>query len=94
MKEAISQLLEILDGLESSNSDECLAKTRQVETILESVIGTEFEDICCNLFHYFNDVDIRSKDSDYKEFQNRELEKLKILLENNDLSNAKSISFL
>jgi len=94
MKEEISQLLEVLDGLERSNNDECLAKSRQVETILESVIGTELEDVCCNLFHYLNDEDIRSKDCDYKAFQNSELEKLKLLLENNDLPNAKSISFL
>lgn len=94
MNEMVSKLLGILDGLENAHSKDCISRSKEVEKFLKLVTDTDLETICCNLFHYLSDEDIRSKDEQYKEHQNRELEKLKQLLNNNELSSAKNITFL
>ena len=56
-----------------------------IELINKSSLGTPLETICCNLFHYTNDGDIRKKDKDYKTMQENELSKLISFLKLEDL---------
>ncbi len=93
MDEKITELLKVLEdpAFRKSELDEY---TRKIESILGSVLGTDLEDICCNLFHYISDGDIRIKDNDYREMQVTELDKLIDLLKVGKLNQAKQISFL
>ena len=93
MKNELDKLIALIESPNFSGS-ESFAHDKDIESILSEVIGTSLETICCNLFHYTNDADIREKDNYYKEMQNRELVKLIDFLKSGDLDSAKQISFL
>ena len=64
-----------------------------IQSILKSVSGTQLEVICCNLFHYTDDGNIREKDAIYREMQYKELSKLITLLKKEKLEAAQGINF-
>ena len=93
MNEELKKLINILEepdflGYNTHGYNE------DIESILKSSLGAPLETICCNLFHYTNDGDIREKDTEYREMQNNELRKLIVLLKNKNLEAAQDISFL
>ena len=61
---------------------------------VEALTMKEFPNLFGNLHHYYDDEDIRARDQEYREFQNKELEKLIQHLEVGDLDKANEISFL
>ena len=93
MNEQLSKLITILEepsfsGFNTHNYNS------NIELINKSSLGTPLETICCNLFHYTNDGDIRKKDNKYKIMQENELSKLILLLKNGKLKEATEINFL
>lgn len=86
-RDLANQLREVLDGtLDSASLQDRLGRTN---------LPTELSAIVINLNHYFDDSDIRLKDTQYKEMQNAELGKLiAILLSDDPLDRATDINFL
>ena len=61
---------------------------------LTKFLTPELEEIFSNLEHYFADEDIRTKETEYKDFQNNELRKLIHYIKVGNLEKANQISFL
>jgi endonuclease V-like protein UPF0215 family len=61
---------------------------------LTKISTPELEEIFSNLEHYFADEDIRTKEIEYKDFQNNELEKLIHYIKVGNIEKANQISFL
>ena len=83
------KLLRIMKSLLAGEIDCETAQSR-----VEALSMREFPSLFSNLYHYYVDYDIRAKDPEYREFQNRELEKLIKHLEAGDIEKANEISFL
>ncbi len=64
------------------------------ERELTKFLTLELEEVFSNLDHYFSDEDIREKETEYKDFQNNELEKLINYIKVGNLEKANKISFL
>ena len=64
------------------------------DTFFKSFADNTLEYDWSSLPHYFDDEDIRSKDDEYKKFQNTELSKLIHFLRTEDILKANQISFL
>ncbi len=92
MNSITSKLLSILEN-RAFGSDE-VDDAQAVKAVLDEVMGTDLELICCNLFNFTSDADIRMKDRQYRRFQENELDTLIKLLKADDLQDAKAISFL
>ena len=93
MKEQLAKLITILEepnfiGFSTHSYNE------GIELVNKVSLETPLETICCNLFHYTNDGDIRKKDKEYKNMQESELKKLISFLKNGNLEKAKEINFL
>ena len=93
MKEQLINLIAILEepgfsGFSTHNYN------KSIESINKKSLGTPLEAVCCNLFHYTSDGDIRKKDEEYKNMQERELKKLISFLKNGNIEAAKEINFL
>ena len=93
MKKELEKLVQVLEskGFRTALSDEY---KKEIKEILKGVIGTDMENVCCNLFHYMADTDIRNRDTEYRKFQDKELEELIKALKAGDWTRAKAINFL
>ena len=89
MKSELGILLEIMESLLAGEID---CENAQVRVNDISII--ELQELYGNLHHYFDDEDIRDKDSDYKAFQDKELKKLINHLKASEIEKANGISFL
>ena len=92
MSSTLSRLLSAIENRDFG-ADE-VADTQAIYAILKEAYGTGLETICCNLFDFTADAEMRMSDRRYRQFQEGELNKLIKLLKANDLSGAKEISFL
>ena len=92
MNEELSKLIALLEEPEFHGFN-TRRYNENIQLILKSVIGTQLEVICCNLFHYTDDGDIREQDAVYSEMQNKELSKLITLLKKENLETAQGINF-
>ncbi len=92
MNEELSKLIALLEELEFHGPN-TRRYNENIKLIRKSVIGTHLEVICCNLFHYTDDSEIREKDAVYREMQNKELSKLIALLKKGNLEAALGINF-
>jgi len=93
MKEQLINLIAILEepGFTGFSTH---SYNKGIESINKTSLGTSLETICCNLFHYTNDGDIRKKDQEHKNMQERELRKLISFLKNGNIEAAQEINFL
>ncbi len=66
----------------------------KAQALVDDLSMKEFQELYGNLHHYFDDEDIRGKDSDYKSFQDKELKKLINHLKESGIERANSVSFL
>ena len=87
-----ARLLSILENRAFGSDD--VSDAQAVKEILDEVMGTDLEVVCCNLFNFISDGDIRMKDRQYRRFQENELDKIIQLLKAEDYQHAKAISFL
>ena len=88
----LDKLIELLSIVIEENLDCDIAEGLCNEIDWSKLI--EIESIYANLFHYWNDQDIREKCIEYKSMQNNELKKLIQHLKNEDYVKACNISFL
>jgi len=89
MKAEQEILLEIMESLLAGSID-CGSAQEKVDALSMK----EFPELYGNLYHYYNDEDSRGKDSEYKAFQNSELEKLIRHLKAGEIEKANGVSFL
>ena len=89
MESETKQLLEILEAVFSKRIGVQEGQDR-VEQLSMREVGQLFS----NLFHYWNDGDIRDKEIEYKQLQETELEKVINHLRNGDVDAANKVSFL
>lgn len=92
MQSEIDKLIELLSLVAEEKLD-CDVAESLAEKILWAEIS-EVGDVYSNLFHFWNDQDIREKDPEYKEMQDSELSKLIQHLKNKEFGKACYISFL
>ncbi len=93
MKEQITKLITILEEPSFIGSG-AENYTKSIEKINKASLGTPLESVCCNLFHYTSDSDIRKKDKEYENMQESELKKLISYLKNGNIEAAQEINFL
>jgi len=93
MKEQLINLISILEdpGFTGFNTHNY---NQGIESINKKSLGTSLETICCNLFHYTNDGEIRKKDLEHKNMQESELKKLISFLKSGNIESAQKINFL
>jgi len=92
MSTTLSKLLSTIENRDFG-ADE-MTDTQSIYTILKETYGSDLEPICCNLFDFTSDAEVRISDRRHRQFQEGELNKLIKLLKANDLSGAKEISFI
>jgi hypothetical protein len=92
MSEIISRLLSVIQNRDFGADD--VADTQSIYAILKEAHGTDLEPICCNLFDFTSNAEMRVGDRRHRQFQESELNKLIKLLKSGDLAQAKEISFL
>ena len=92
MSSTLSRLLSTIANRDFG-ADE-VADTQAIYAILKESYGTDLEPICCSLFDFTSDAEMRMNDRRHRQFQEGELNKLIKLLKVNDLSGAKEISFV
>ncbi len=92
MNSTLSKLIATIENRDFG-SDE-VADTQSVYAILKEAYGTDLEPVCCNLFDFTSNAEIRMSDRSKRQFQEGELNRLIKLLKANDLSGAKEISFM
>ena len=92
MSSTLSKLLSTIENRDFG-ADE-VADTQSIYTILKEAYGTGLEPVCCNLFDFTSDAEMRMSDRRHRQFQESELNKLIKLLKANNLSGAKEISFM
>ena len=80
MQESLTELIELLSIV--------------IEEKLEWENMQDLDPVYANLFHYWDDEDIREKDEDYRSLQDSEMIKLIDHLKNKDIEQACNISFL
>lgn len=86
------KLIEILASV-SDGRLMCSDGLKQVEQLNWDHL-TQIQPVYGNLFHYWDDEDIRERDPAYREFQDQELKKLVDHLRECRFERARSISFL
>lgn len=89
MESETKELLEILEAVFSKQIG-----VQEGQHRVEQLSMKEFDQLYSNLFHYWNDEDIREKEIEYKQLQETELEKVINHLRNGDIDAANKVSFL
>lgn len=92
MNSELIKLINILSSLKANSI--CIGNAEELVEEIDWASLEFIESVYGNLFHYWHDYDIRSKDSSYSQFQNSELDKLINHLKKQDYVKANAINFL
>ena len=92
MESELEKLIELLSIVAEENLDCDVAEG--LSEIIDWDTIPEIGNVYGNLFHYWDDQDIREKDKEYKFMQDAELNKLIQHLKNKEFAKANKISFL